>query len=165
MKQARGDEIQLVSVYIFFVSKQPTINSSKILIMNCDRAEKAEKASHPGNLPTSLLLISRMKKSLRKKRVFWRFSHCFGSVLGSSVEQGLFILFYSIFIGCSILLSLFVYCYQFQTKLFEVDFVCITCVPSSLAKVILLKSFYSIFSQCLFIYLSHWIGAVVFFLN
>ena len=77
MKQARGDEIQLVSVYIFFVSKQPTINSSKILIMNCDRAEKAEKASHPGNLPTSLLLISRMKKSWRKKRVFLEFFSLF----------------------------------------------------------------------------------------
>ena len=38
--------------------------------MNCDRAEKAEKASNPGNLPTSLLLISRMKKSWRKKHVF-----------------------------------------------------------------------------------------------
>ena len=39
--------------------------------MNCDRAEKAEKASNPGNLPTSLLLISRMKKILRKKNAFF----------------------------------------------------------------------------------------------
>ena len=45
--------------------------------MNCDRAEKAEKASHPGNLPTSLLLISRMKKSWRKKRVFLEFFSLF----------------------------------------------------------------------------------------
>ena len=42
-----------------------------MLIMNCDRAEKAEKASNPGNLPTSLLLISRMKKILRKKNAFF----------------------------------------------------------------------------------------------
>ena len=39
--------------------------------MNCDRAEKAEKASHPGNLPTSLLLISRMKKKLEEKTRFF----------------------------------------------------------------------------------------------
>ena len=40
--------------------------------MNCERAEKAERASNPGNLPTSLLLISRMdEKNFEEKNAFF----------------------------------------------------------------------------------------------